>query len=108
MRDDDAQSLHAKRESREALNQLGREQPDRLSLVGVPRGGSVGLVPLVELIIQRRGSHLIEWVEISWGVRACCCLRHETFGDENLPKTGNGTSRDTCTRSWTLHIGFIQ
>lgn len=49
LRDDDTQSLHADGEPREAFDELGGEQPDRLSLVGVPRGRCVVLVPMVKL-----------------------------------------------------------
>lgn len=49
MCDDDSQSLHAESEAGQPLDQLRREQSDRLSLVGVSCRGGVFLIPLVEL-----------------------------------------------------------
>lgn len=49
VRDDDSQSLHAESEAGQPLDELRREQPDRLSLVGASCRGGVFLVPLVEL-----------------------------------------------------------
>lgn len=54
MGDYDAECFHAEGEAREAFHQLGREQPNRLSLVGAPRRRGVVLIPLVELPRRRR------------------------------------------------------
>lgn len=73
VRDDDSQGLHAEREARQPLDQLGRKELDSLRFVRVSRRSGVGLVPLVELVVVAVQGESRWGINVTIAIPVCYC-----------------------------------